>query len=935
VSTVDFEAARDVTARESNPLDRAGDSSRHVVQFYESDDAVCNVIADFVGPGLAAGESAVVIATGPHRRELLARLAARGVDVESARAAERLVLLDAEETLSRFMVGTVPDWDRFRSTVGPVLDRLASVHGSGRIRAYGEMVDVLWRSGNSDAAIRLEEMWNDLQKGRSFSLLCAYVMASFYNEPAGVQRICGTHSHVVPFVDGRFSRRAAQQVHSLTVEISERKRVERALRRNEEELRDFVENAPVPLHWVGADGTILWANQAELDLLGYERDAYVGRSVVDFHAERADAEDILTRLRRNEELHNHEARLRARDGSIKHVLISSNVLWKDGHFVHTRCFTRDVTAKKLAEESRQAQLRRMERLNKITAAIADAVTADQVFEAVVDQVGAAVEASSAALWLVRDASACLVRAIGYVEPARRAVESMPLERPGAFPIADAIREGKPVWLASQDDLVRGYPHLASIAASDKVYRIACLPISIRGRTTGALGFTFDDSRPIDADDRNLLLLVARYAGQALERLQMLEVEQASRERAELLYGLAAAVNGADRAEEVFEAALTAIERALHATRASILVFDAEGVMRFRAWRGLSESYRQAVEGHSPWTRESPNPQPIVSGDVEIDPALASYLPLFRSEGIGALGFIPLVAGGRLIGKFMVYYDRPHEFGLQEIDLAKAIADHVATAISRAAVAAELQATVRFNEMFTGILAHDLRNPLGAIITTARLVLSRDEAGRNAKPLTRIVNSGERMTRMIDQLLDFTRIRLQGDIPVAPEPSDLRAIVRQVMDELDDTTPGCTLRLDASGDTQGGWDGDRLSQVFSNLVANAIQHGDQRQGVGVEIDGRSRDAVVVNIHNGGTIPAEMLANLFEPLAGGERSLTSSSGLGLGLYITRELVKAHGGRIEVRSDDASGTTFTVVLPRSDAASPARLRADGVTPPSGTAP
>ena len=914
MSTVEYDAARDASARESIPLDRGADPSLHIVQFYESDDALCGVIADFVGPGLAAGEPAVVIATAQHRRELTARLAARGIDVDAVRAAERLVLLDAEETLSRFIVGAAPDWDLFESTVGPVLDRLSSAHGSGRVRAYGEMVDVLWRGGNSDAAIRLEEMWNDLQKGRSFVLLCAYVMASFYDEPGGVQQICGTHSHVVPLAEGRFSRRAAEQVHSLTVEIAERKRVERALRRNEEELRDFVENAPVPLHWVGADGTILWANQAELDLLGYDRDAYVGRSVVDFHADRADAEAILGRLHGNEELHNHEARLRARDGSIKHVLISSNVLWKDGTFVHSRCFTRDVTEKKLAEESRQAQMRRMERLNKITAAIADAVTADQVFEAVVEQVGTTVEASSAALWLVRDNTACLARASGYPEPARRAIESMRLERDGAFPIVDSIRKGQPVWLASQDDLVRRYPHLASIATNERSYRIACLPIVTRGRTIGALGFTFDDPRPMDAEEKNLLLLVARYAGQALERLRLLEIEQDSRGRAELLYGLAAAVNRAERPEEVFEAALTAIERALQTTRASILVFDAEGVMRFRAWRGLSEGYRRAVEGHSPWTRDTQDPQPIVSGDVEADPAMASYLPLFRSEGIGALGFVPLVAGGRLIGKFMVYFDRPHEFGPQELELSKAIANHVAAAISRAAAAAELQQTVRFNEMFTGILAHDLRNPLGAIITTARLVLSRHESDRNAKPLTRIVSSGERMTRMIDQLLDFTRIRLQGDIPVVRESSDLHAVLKQVIDELDDANPGWTLRLDASGDTRGDWDGDRLSQVFSNLVANAIQHGNQRRGVGVTIDGRSRDAVIVNIHNGGTIPVEMLPNVFEPLAGGQRSLTKSSGLGLGLYITRELVKAHGGIIEVRSDDVTGTTFTVSLPRA---------------------
>jgi PAS domain S-box-containing protein len=922
-----YDAARDAAGGESISSDEGSELS-HMVQFYESDEALCNVIADFVAPGLVGGEPAVVIATEPHRRALTARLGAKGIDVDGARAAERFVLLDAEETLSRFMVGTEPDPGLFESTVGPVLDRLASAHGSGRVRAYGEMVDVLWRGGNPDAAIRLEEMWNDLQKQRSFALLCAYMTAGFYDEPGGLQRVCRSHSHVDAGEAGSSSRRSAQQVRALTVEIAERKNVERALRDSlaalrhseaalrgkEEELRDFVENATVPLHWVGPDGRILWTNQAELDLLGYHRETYVGRPVTDFHADRADAEAILARLARNEELHNHPARLRAKDGSIKHVLISSNVLWKDGNFVHTRCFMRDVTDKVLAEETRQAQLQRMERLNKITAAIADAVTAEQVYAAVVEQVGAALESSSAALWLVRDDNACLVRATGYSEPARRAVESMPLERAGAFPIVDSVRDGQPRWLMSQEDLVRDYPHLTDIATQNRSYRIACLPIAARGRTVGALGFTFDDPRPIDADEKNVLLLVARYVGQALERLRLLEGEQDSRRRAELLYRLAAAANNAGQAEDVFEAALTAIEGALNTARASILVFDADGVMRFRAWHGLSASYRRAVDGHSPWSRDSQNPQPIGSGDVETDPAMASYLPLFRSEGIRALAFIPLVAGGRLIGKFMVYYDRPHEVRTQDIDLAQAIANHVAAAISRAADTAELQQTVRFNEMFTGILAHDLRNPLGAIITTARLVLNRNESERNVRPLTRIINSGERMTRMIDQLLDFTRIRLQGDMPVVPESLDLRIVVQQVMDELEDANPGSTLRLDASGDTRGIWDGDRLSQVFSNLVANALQHGDRQHGIELVIDGRSSKAVAVTVHNQGTIPAEQIPNLFEPLAGAQDRLTKSSGLGLGLYITRELVKAHGGRIEVRSDEVGGTTFTVSLPRS---------------------
>jgi PAS domain S-box-containing protein len=121
------------------------------------------------------------------------------------------------------------------------------------------------------------------------------------------------------------------------------------LRPSEQELADFFDNAVVGLHWVGPDGTILWVNQAELDLLGYPREEYVGRNIREFHADPAVITDIMARLSGGEELHSSEARLRAKDGTIRDVLISSNVLWDNGQFIHTRCFTRDNTARKQAE----------------------------------------------------------------------------------------------------------------------------------------------------------------------------------------------------------------------------------------------------------------------------------------------------------------------------------------------------------------------------------------------------------------------------------------------------------------------------------------------------------------------------------------------------------------------------------------------------------
>jgi PAS domain S-box-containing protein len=137
----------------------------------------------------------------------------------------------------------------------------------------------------------------------------------------------------------------------LEQEVNERDRTELTLRQSQQELSDVVENAVLPMHWVASDGTILWANQAELDLLGYERDEYVGHSIFEFHVDRAVIDDIMERLSRNEILRNYQAQLCCKDGSIRHVAIDSNVSWQNGQFFRTRCFTRDVSERKQTEEA--------------------------------------------------------------------------------------------------------------------------------------------------------------------------------------------------------------------------------------------------------------------------------------------------------------------------------------------------------------------------------------------------------------------------------------------------------------------------------------------------------------------------------------------------------------------------------------------------------
>jgi PAS domain S-box-containing protein len=167
-------------------------------------------------------------------------------------------------------------------------------------------------------------------------------------------------------------------------DITERKRIEVMLRNREEELTDFIENSAVGLHWVAADGTILWANQAELDLLGYTREEYVGRHIADFHADPEVIKDILTRLKGDETLHNYEARLRCKDGTPKYVLISSNVRRQSGAFIHTRCFTRDITERKRAEGELREQAEVIETVNRVGQTLAAELDLHKLVQAVTD-----------------------------------------------------------------------------------------------------------------------------------------------------------------------------------------------------------------------------------------------------------------------------------------------------------------------------------------------------------------------------------------------------------------------------------------------------------------------------------------------------------------------------------------------------------------------
>jgi PAS domain S-box-containing protein len=237
----------------------------------------------------------------------------------------------------------------------------------------------------------------------------------------------------------------------------------------------------------------------------------------------------------------------------------------------------------------------------------------------------------------------------------------------------------------------------------------------------------------------------------------------------------------------------------------------------------------------------------------------------------------------------------------------------ALAVREAALAERIRIQ-EFQERFLGILGHDLRNPLAAIQMGTGILqqqYAKDPAA--VRVLDRLGSSALRMSRMIEQILDLTRSRLASGLEVHPGPVDLCDTLTAIVDELRTAHPSSIIELRCPS-LRGEADRDRLEQVFSNLIGNAVSYGEPTRPVVVEaqLDGsRAR----IEVHNDGPpIPADLQGQLFDPFRRGERDSRTSKtgGLGLGLFISRELVLAHGGSLEFQSDSTHGTTFRVTLP-----------------------
>lgn len=220
------------------------------------------------------------------------------------------------------------------------------------------------------------------------------------------------------------------------------------------------------------------------------------------------------------------------------------------------------------------------------------------------------------------------------------------------------------------------------------------------------------------------------------------------------------------------------------------------------------------------------------------------------------------------------------------------------------------------EMFLAILGHDLRSPISAVLTSAKFMLETNELEEPHRTLTtRIVTATTRMNNMVGALLDFTRSRLGQGIPVTPAIMNMGKLVHDVVNEVLAANPDRKIEVDARGALTGKWDAERMTQVLTNLLGNALEHGSPRGEVTVNVQGTD-DEVKIAVHNRGVaIPEDELDGIFNAMKHQSmaRSNQPTANLGLGLYIADRIVEAHHGSIDVQSSDEKGTTFTIHLPR----------------------
>ncbi|MEA5504312.1 GAF domain-containing protein [Halotia wernerae UHCC 0503] len=699
---------------------------------------------------------------------------------------------------------------------------------------------------------------------------------------------------------------------------AEQKQTEALLQRSQQELSDFVENATVGMHWVQADGTIVWANQAELDLLGYTHSEYIGHSMTEFHADPDVINDILQRLSSNEILQNYEARLRCKDGSIRHVLIHSNVFWEDGKFMHTRCFTRDITEHKQVEtalrESEQ-QLKLAFQSAKLGSWQLDLQTGKlSISSQCKKNFGLLSEAECS----YNDLLACI----------------HPDDRPY---IQDVVKQA----LKNKCDYETEYRNIWPDGSVHWVLARGLGIYSADGNPTRMIGVTLD--------------ITDRKGAEEESKWQNL--------RSQLFAEITLKIRESLQPEEVLQTTVTEVQKLLQADRVLIFRFWADGsgtVVQEAVLPGwpivlgkgiLDPCFQQDyVEKY---------PQGRVSAIVDIKYAniLDCHRTFLQQFGVKANLVVPILVKEDIWGLLIAHQcTSPRHWSNFELELLQQLANQIGIALSQAQLleqeTRQRQELARSNaelEQFAYVASHDLQEPLRMVTSYLQLLERKYKSQLDSSAeefINYAVDGARRMQFLINDLLNYSRVSTRG------QPFELvdctAAFKRAIANlKLAIEESGALITHDPLPVVMA--DPTQLTQVFQNLIGNAIKfrrelppqihikavkkiREDEQENREAtrelltqhsSLNNQTNEWLFSVSDNGiGIEPqyAERIFVIFQRLHGRSKY----PGTGIGLAICKKIIERHGGQIWVESKQGQGSTFYFTI--SDQAGQTALRGIG---------
>jgi sigma-B regulation protein RsbU (phosphoserine phosphatase) len=374
----------------------------------------------------------------------------------------------------------------------------------------------------------------------------------------------------------------------------------------------------------------------------------------------------------------------------------------------------------------------------------------------------------------------------------------------------------------------------------------------------------------------------------------LQVEGTRVQQIRKLTEVSRALTYAATLDEVLQLTVARAADLLDTQKALLMVADDEGLLSLRSSVGVDT---RRVGGFH---------EPLSEGLVG---RLAGLLDMPPECFLG----VPLVVGGAIRGILVVIRREPSNGAEQDEWLLSALADQAAAAFEKT----RLDEIGEFREQLIGVIGHDLRTPLSTILLGTDILLHQEGlAEKETEVARRIARSAQLAIRLIEQLLDLTRSRLGGGIPIDPARVDLHDICRLVLDETELAHPDRPLCVETTGDLIGVWDRDRLYQLLANLVGNAVQHGEPRTPIQMRVHGGDTEVLIEVTNRGEPIPPDAMPYIFDAFRKGRTALARTQGLGLGLFIAQEIARSHGGSIAVSSSEIDGTTFRVRLPRAAA-------------------